>query len=151
MAPNRAESGLRHEQIPHNLRSSIEAAYKAIAHEERLDPKLVHTFSICDKVTDIVFEQLARKYGPNLKVMVYGSSGVPLHKFFRVIYNDREWILDPTWQQFLIDIDAEATQDKMLWCRTDDIEKKLLENNLPREKHHIWKDAVVLVDHQATR
>jgi len=72
--------------------------------------------------------------------MRYGDKNVTMHLFLAVMYKDKLWFLDPSWQQFLPLPDDSKPPE--LWVEADKIVERLREYGVSEERHHVWLDAL---------
>lgn len=90
----------------------------------------------CEAVSHLLRKKLHER-GIDSKIARYNGWDVVNHDFL-LVHND-EWVIDPTWQQFLVEPTNEMP--KVLICRRSRLKNELTSLGMPANKHQIWQSA----------
>jgi hypothetical protein len=113
----------------------VEKAYEDIAAEKGLDPEKIYKEPYCERVSEILASELSKR-GIEAEVLQYKGWDIVEHDFVRADTGTGDWIVDPTWQQFLEN--PEPSLPKALISRVSELAAALSAGGIPETKQHIW-------------
>lgn len=111
-------------------------SYRKIASDRGKDATEIYYSRDCEYVTEDLQTRLNTN-GIDSKLAHYGGWDITSHQF--LLINDKI-VYDPTWQQFLENPDPDLPT--ALFVPVDKLEAQLEEYGIPKEKHHIWNNAI---------
>jgi len=122
-----------------DIDEAIESGYNTVADEKKVDQATVHAGRWCESVTKEV-ERLLAEQGISVRHMSYDGWDVVNHEFMLAVIEGSQFVIDPTWQQFLDQPDGE--KPKVLKARLEELTEALVRLGVPEKHRHIWKDVL---------
>lgn len=111
-------------------------SYKKVAKSVGVETHKVTNLKMCGTISLEIFRELNQKY-PG-KVTERGD--ITNHIFLEIEKNGSEWILDATWQQFLLK--KTPGKPSVIWVKKAELTDELLRLGIPKEQHYLWLDAM---------
>lgn len=119
---------------------AIAKSYEEVALERGIGLDTVHHSRNCEFVVDKIAEKLQQS-GISVRRVHYGGWEITAHEFLCITLED-EWVVDPTWQQFLEH--PNPTQPTVLKVKKTELSTVLVALGIPERYHSIWEKALDL-------
>lgn len=118
------------------------SAYRRISVARDIPMTEVYRSGVCEDISEIVANKLYAIYGGDVQLMRYERQGIGTHQFIRVVIGSEQWIIDPTWQQFLPE--ADPRKPRILCVPAADLSQTLSGYGIAAEVRSLWTEAHVV-------